>query len=213
VNDIIGVDSLAARIDALAQECRQLSKENAELRNQVAALMAEQVPMPVPRYPVPDREPESAGAGISRRAVGVAFAGAAAGIVGAAAVGNWSGSRAAAAHPEDTTAELLAADEEAAGASAAGASAASSETFISAILATSAPVVGVANSGTGPGVEAASKSGRGGVFGGSAAQIQLSPGKSSHPRSGERGDLYADSTGRLWFCKKSGSRATWHQIA
>jgi len=28
-----------------------------------------------------------------------------------------------------------------------------------------------------------------------------------------RGDLYADSTGRLWFCKTGGSTATWHQIA
>jgi hypothetical protein len=39
------------------------------------------------------------------------------------------------------------------------------------------------------------------------------PGGSSHPKSGKRGDLYADSKGRLWFCKSTGSRATWHQIA
>jgi hypothetical protein len=33
------------------------------------------------------------------------------------------------------------------------------------------------------------------------------------PLGGVRGDLYADKTGRLWFCKKSGTTATWHQIA
>jgi hypothetical protein len=32
------------------------------------------------------------------------------------------------------------------------------------------------------------------------------------PTSGHRGDLYADSTGRLWFCKTSGAQATWKQI-
>jgi hypothetical protein len=210
VNDIAAFDSLNAKIDALAQVCRQLSQENAELRSQVTALTAaEQVPAPVPAYPVTDSKAESAGAGLTRRAVGVAFAGAAAGIVGAAAVGDWSGRRSAAAHADDTadetTAELVVAEEHAASVSHAS--------VISATLATSAPVVGAANSSSGPGIQASSSSGRGGVFSGSAAQIQLSPGKSSHPKSGSRGDLYADSAGRLWFCKKSGSRATWHQIA
>jgi hypothetical protein len=55
---------------------------------------------------------------------------------------------------------------------------------------------------------------RGGVFSGSAAQVQLSPGpKPTHPENGQRGDLYADSKGRLWFCKTGGNTATWHQIA
>jgi hypothetical protein len=46
------------------------------------------------------------------------------------------------------------------------------------------------------------------------AQLLLVPGKrSTHPASGTRGDLYADSTGRLWFCKTSGAKATWRQIA
>ena len=49
---------------------------------------------------------------------------------------------------------------------------------------------------------------RGGVFSGTAAQAQLVPGAlASHPRSGSRGDLYADKTGRLWFCKKTGNPA------
>ncbi len=77
-----------------------------------------------------------------------------------------------------------------------------------------------ADGGTGIGVQATGNTGvkatgsRGGVFFGSAAQVQLSPGSgSTHPRSGKRGDLYADKNGRLWFCKKGGTTATWHQIA
>lgn len=69
------------------------------------------------------------------------------------------------------------------------------------------------NSGTNSGVHATSK-GRGGVFGGNLAQIQLTPGSgATHPKGGSRGDLYADKNGRLWFCKKGGTTATWHQIA
>ena len=69
------------------------------------------------------------------------------------------------------------------------------------------------NSGTNSGIHATSN-GRGGVFGGSLAQIQLSPGSgATHPKGGSRGDLYADKNGRLWFCKKGGTTATWHQIA
>jgi hypothetical protein len=60
--------------------------------------------------------------------------------------------------------------------------------------------VGVRGSGT-----------RGAVFAGNAAQLKLAPGsKSTHPASGQRGDLYADSKGRLWFCKGG---ASWHQVA
>jgi len=67
--------------------------------------------------------------------------------------------------------------------------------------------VGVNGSGGGAG-------GRGGVFSGIAAQAQLVPGTlASHPKSGSRGDLYADKAGRLWFCKKTGNPALWHQIA
>ncbi len=64
--------------------------------------------------------------------------------------------------------------------------------------------VGVAGSAT-------SSGGRGGVLAGNAAQLKLTPGsRSSHPSSGQRGDLYADSKGRLWFCKGGTS---WHQLA
>ena len=64
------------------------------------------------------------------------------------------------------------------------------------------------------GVRGMSDTGRGGVFSGGAAQVRLMPGsKSTHPTSGNRGDLYADSLGRLWFCKVPGAKAHWHQIA
>jgi hypothetical protein len=67
--------------------------------------------------------------------------------------------------------------------------------------------VGVNATGSGAG-------GRGGIFAGAAAQVQLAPGSGrTHPRSGKRGDLYADGNGRLWFCKKTGNPALWHQIA
>jgi len=78
---------------------------------------------------------------------------------------------------------------------------------------------GVRATGTGPasiGVRGRGDTagGRGGVFSGTAAQAQLVPGAlAGHPRSGSRGDLYADKSGRLWFCKKTGNPALWHQIA
>ena len=70
------------------------------------------------------------------------------------------------------------------------------------------------NAGVGVNGSGSGASGRGGVFSGAVAQVRLSPGsRSTHPTSGSRGDLYADSTGRLWFCKKGGNTAVWHQIA
>jgi hypothetical protein len=64
------------------------------------------------------------------------------------------------------------------------------------------------------GVLGTSDNGRGGIFRGAKAQIRLTAGtRTTHPTSGQRGDLYADSSGRLWFCKTSGTRATWKQIA
>lgn len=72
---------------------------------------------------------------------------------------------------------------------------------------TAAGPIGVHGSGSG-------SAGRGGVFAGAAAQLRLTPGTlASHPKSGQAGDLYADKTGRLWFCKAGGATATWHQIA
>jgi len=68
------------------------------------------------------------------------------------------------------------------------------------------------NSGAGPAIRAVSGHGRGGVFGGtSVAQIQLTPGGSTHhPASGSAGDFYVDHSARLWFCKGG---KTWKQLA
>lgn len=53
--------------------------------------------------------------------------------------------------------------------------------------------------------------GRGGQFHGAAAQVRLLPSKAtSHPSSGQRGDLFVDTSGRLWFCRGG---TTWKQIA
>jgi hypothetical protein len=69
-------------------------------------------------------------------------------------------------------------------------------------------------SATAVGVEGHSHSGRGASFAGGVAQVQLRPGSlSSHPTSGQAGDLYVDSSARLWFCKKGGAHATWKQVA
>jgi len=53
--------------------------------------------------------------------------------------------------------------------------------------------------------------GRGGVFQGKAAQVKLRPSSAStHAPTGQRGDLFVDSLGRLWFCKGG---TTWKQLA
>ena len=57
---------------------------------------------------------------------------------------------------------------------------------------------------------AAQDLGRGGVFSGKAAQLMLGPVSATHPVSGQMGDLFADTSGRLWFCKGG---TTWKQIA
>ncbi len=76
------------------------------------------------------------------------------------------------------------------------------------------PAVSANSARTAAGIRAASVQGRGGIFSGNAAaQVQLTPGNAAPPRSGQMGDLYADSAGRLWFCKRSGLSATWKQIA
>jgi hypothetical protein len=68
-------------------------------------------------------------------------------------------------------------------------------------------VQGVSNAANG--VVGTSLSARGGVFTGGAAQLQLVPGdQATPPSSGQNGDLYVDSTGRLWFY-----RAGWRNIA
>jgi hypothetical protein len=71
-----------------------------------------------------------------------------------------------------------------------------------------------ASSAKGPGVSAVSKQGRGVVAQGLRAQLQLVPGKTaSHPKDGQRGDFYVDSSGRLWYCREGGGRATWVRLA
>ena len=53
--------------------------------------------------------------------------------------------------------------------------------------------------------------GRGAVLTGGAAAVTLSPSTATtHPSSGNAGDLFVDSTKRLWFCKGG---TTWKQIA
>lgn len=67
--------------------------------------------------------------------------------------------------------------------------------------------------GHGPGVQGISPV-RGGSFSGNAAQINLVPSSlSTHPTSGAKGDLFVDSSGRLWYCRLGGSIATWKQLA
>ncbi len=75
----------------------------------------------------------------------------------------------------------------------------------------SATAVYGSTAGTGVGVEGKATNGRGGRFTGRFAQINLAPGPSTtHPSTGGvAGDLYADLSGRLWFCRGSN---VWVQI-
>jgi hypothetical protein len=76
------------------------------------------------------------------------------------------------------------------------------------------PAIQAFNSEKGTALSAASAKGRGALFTGSVAQIRLTPAaRATHPTSGERGDLFVDKSGRLWFCKAGGSHAKWVQIA
>ncbi len=64
---------------------------------------------------------------------------------------------------------------------------------------------------TAVGVRGESTTGRGGVFKGNLAQLRLSPSSAAtHPSSGAKGDLFVDTSGRLWFCKGG---TTWKQLA
>jgi hypothetical protein len=72
-------------------------------------------------------------------------------------------------------------------------------------------------SGTGDGVVGVSTHGRGGRFRGEDAAINLTPSTAStHPTTGSRGDLFVDSSARLWFCTHASSgavHATWLRVA
>jgi hypothetical protein len=66
-------------------------------------------------------------------------------------------------------------------------------------------------SGFGAGVEGRSDKGSGGKFAGKDAQLWLVPSTTgSHPTSGQKGQLFVDSSARLWFCKGG---ASWKQLA
>jgi hypothetical protein len=65
--------------------------------------------------------------------------------------------------------------------------------------------------GTGSGVYGQSDNGRGGTFVGKKAQIRLNPSAAvTHPTTGYKGDLFVDTSGRLWFCKGG---TNWVQLA
>jgi hypothetical protein len=67
------------------------------------------------------------------------------------------------------------------------------------------------NDGTGAGIYATSAKGAGGKFGGKTAQIQLVPSTAaSHPASGSAGQLFVDSSKRLWYCRGG---SNWAQLA
>ena len=68
--------------------------------------------------------------------------------------------------------------------------------------------------GQGAGVEGRSILGRGGVFAGKRAQVRLVPSTvNTKPAAGKRGDLFVDSTGRLWYCKTTSSPTGWVRLA
>jgi hypothetical protein len=68
--------------------------------------------------------------------------------------------------------------------------------------------------GTGAAIEGNSSAGRGGVFRGKKAQVRFVPSSATtKPTTGQRGDLFVDSSGRLWYCKTGGSVTGWRQFA
>jgi hypothetical protein len=65
--------------------------------------------------------------------------------------------------------------------------------------------------GSGPGLEALSAKGVGATFAGKTAQVQLVPSSdSSHPASGDAGQLFVDGARRLWYCRGGND---WQQLA
>lgn len=61
------------------------------------------------------------------------------------------------------------------------------------------------------GIYGSSSTGRGAVFTGKVSQLRLQPsGSGTHPTSGAAGDLFLDSSKRLWLCKGG---TTWALIA
>ncbi len=72
-------------------------------------------------------------------------------------------------------------------------------------------VAGNSSGSGGTGVLGLAANGRGGVFSGGSAALQLVAASApTHPASGQVGDLFVDSSGNLWFCKGG---TTWKQLA
>ena len=68
--------------------------------------------------------------------------------------------------------------------------------------------------GTGAAIHGVSSLGRGGVFWGKKAQVRLlASTATTKPLKGLRGDLFVDSSGRLWYCKTGNSLTGWKQLA
>ena len=112
--DARAIDALTAKVDGLTRVRAQLSQENAELRRQVAELSAEAAPAAGATAGYAESgaadisgPAERAGAPLfSRRAVGVALASAAVGLVGAAALSERSTRATASRRQTATAAEL-----------------------------------------------------------------------------------------------------------
>jgi hypothetical protein len=65
----------------------------------------------------------------------------------------------------------------------------------------------------GIGVQGFSTSGRGALFYGGIAHVRLQPGGTTHPTTGLKGDLYLDSSVRLWLCTDDATNpVTWKQV-
>jgi hypothetical protein len=72
-------------------------------------------------------------------------------------------------------------------------------------------VEAVTTASNGVALHAYGVSGRGILTEGARAQLRLVPGSAaSHSKSGQAGDLFVDSTNRLWFCK---GKTTWVKVA
>lgn len=230
-HDAPAFDALAARVNDLARACARLSEENGELRHQVSVLLASQNPAAEPEpaesvSAVPVAATQAATAAreagrhirpagrrpldgmVSRRVMGKTIGAAAVGVVGAATLMDLR------SHPAHASSDGLAEGDTAAElTSIERAEATATGSVINATLSSSAAVLDGTNSSSGPGVQGSSKKGRGGVFSGAVAQIHLTPGTgSSHPKTGQRGDLYVDKTGRLWYCTHTASRSGWKEL-
>jgi hypothetical protein len=67
------------------------------------------------------------------------------------------------------------------------------------------------SAGAGAGIRGVSTGGRGAILSGHSAQLQLVPSqRSSHPTSGQAGDIFLDAHHRLWLCL---GKKNWKQMA